>query len=847
MSGDVQPRKRKDKKRRKDEGEQIPVQTHPPPPSPISSDDINIHVHKEDGTGGGICAKLVFFRAAFRARVDTVDTESRFSQIFEGWIDSGPDHHDDHNVEETLDDHDLDHEDDDEHNLSEQDEEEEEDEDEEEDEEEHEPDEDDENNEIDDEDEEDEEESLDDEEVQASEEDEVESEEKDEEEDEDEQELDEDEDEEDHEEDEQELENIGSEEDKEDDEQDDDVSTDKNEEEEEDDEDDDDEQVPVTATKTEPSDVGDDDAPAEEVQQESSGTPDDKPKPVKVDADEPAPDLKRRNTIVVPPTYQEVEADIEPEEEDYSEEEEEELSEEETHEPKSAKTRYQELRSTYTRSLTPEGEIDYHRPPEPYDDEYEDEEAASEEEEEEDDEERGEGESEEDEDYDEDEDEELLKRLEAKYGKLREGATERQADIENSDSEKSEDGDGYEFSNITNKDDYKIKSAVDEAQKSVEKNSAYAIKLFDKILQKHPSSPRSLYGKALSLDYLADQRRSNDILQQALTYYTQLLNVQDVPNALFEMAAERSINRMRFVGQYRNAINVHKVEEARSVLKQILVKWPNDGFALVHYGFILKTTDNKLEEAIEYLQKGLETRAEGVVDGRFYFHLGDALARLGRNDDAMKVYEDGVKDKVFLSRYQRSLYNVPRLTGKPWWNLSDLPYLDLFRLLKQNWEKIRDEGLAVLNERGYFQDESENLKDTGDWKQFELFARGQKNAKNCKACPFTCSIVERISEARNCKRGQTKFSVMHPGTHVWPHCGPTNCRLRVHLGLRVPSKTFIRVADETRSWKEGEMFVFDDSFEHEVWHNGTELRLVLIVDVWHPELTAAEKRGLSPI
>lgn len=50
-----------------------------------------------------------------------------------------------------------------------------------------------------------------------------------------------------------------------------------------------------------------------------------------------------------------------------------------------------------------------------------------------------------------------------------------------------------------------------------------------------------------------------------------------------------------------------------------------------------------------------------------------------------------------------------------------------------------------------------------------------------------------------------------------------------------------------RSWKDGEIIIFDDSFEHEVWHNGTDFRLVLIVDVWHPEITSTEKRNLSPI
>ena len=50
-----------------------------------------------------------------------------------------------------------------------------------------------------------------------------------------------------------------------------------------------------------------------------------------------------------------------------------------------------------------------------------------------------------------------------------------------------------------------------------------------------------------------------------------------------------------------------------------------------------------------------------------------------------------------------------------------------------------------------------------------------------------------------------------------------------------------------RTWQEGKFIVFDDSFEHEVWHKGTELRLVLIVDFWHPELPSHERRSLSPI
>lgn len=88
---------------------------------------------------------------------------------------------------------------------------------------------------------------------------------------------------------------------------------------------------------------------------------------------------------------------------------------------------------------------------------------------------------------------------------------------------------------------------------------------------------------------------------------------------------------------------------------------------------------------------------------------------------------------------------------------------------------------------------------------------------------------------------------MQPGVHVWPHCGPSNCRIRAHLGLIIPEGPRIRVANDTHTWKLGKFIIFDDSFEHEVWHTGTSVRLVLILDMWHPDLTASQKQTLSPI
>ena len=94
-------------------------------------------------------------------------------------------------------------------------------------------------------------------------------------------------------------------------------------------------------------------------------------------------------------------------------------------------------------------------------------------------------------------------------------------------------------------------------------------------------------------------------------------------------------------------------------------------------------------------------------------------------------------------------------------------------------------------------------------------------------------------------KGSVEFSILDEGTHIKPHCGPSNHKWRFHLGVIVPSggTTSIRVGDpealdSRRPWEEGKVIMFDDSYEHEVFHEGLGQgpRVVLIVDVWHPEV-----------
>jgi len=125
----------------------------------------------------------------------------------------------------------------------------------------------------------------------------------------------------------------------------------------------------------------------------------------------------------------------------------------------------------------------------------------------------------------------------------------------------------------------------------------------------------------------------------------------------------------------------------------------------------------------------------------------------------------------------------------------------------------------------------------GEWSDFQLYANCKVHKAHCALCPATAAVVASRPEFNTSICGAHFFSRMLPGTHLGAHCGPSNLRLRVHLGLVVPPGTRLRVGHEEREWVEGECLVFDDSFEHEVWHDGDSERIVLICDMWHPQLS----------
>jgi aspartyl/asparaginyl beta-hydroxylase (cupin superfamily) len=121
-----------------------------------------------------------------------------------------------------------------------------------------------------------------------------------------------------------------------------------------------------------------------------------------------------------------------------------------------------------------------------------------------------------------------------------------------------------------------------------------------------------------------------------------------------------------------------------------------------------------------------------------------------------------------------------------------------------------------------------------------------RNEEVCALCPETAAALAAVPQNHIPGRAPTAFfSILRPGAHIPPHTGVTNTRAIIHLPLVVPDDCWFRVGGETRLWREGEAFAFDDTIEHEA-HNGSgEPRIVLIFDVWNPHLSEDEQEFLA--
>ena len=156
-------------------------------------------------------------------------------------------------------------------------------------------------------------------------------------------------------------------------------------------------------------------------------------------------------------------------------------------------------------------------------------------------------------------------------------------------------------------------------------------------------------------------------------------------------------------------------------------------------------------------------------------------------------------------------------------------------------------------------EDSETSKSgAGGWAEFgPLFDGISWHEENCKVVPTICNALRNdpslctaraaVDSTKNVWQlcgADTVVTLLRlrPGTTILPHCGTTNSRLIMHFALEGAEGIEFTVGGEmVKSYGggDGHAIVFDDSFEHSVYHGGDEDRFVVWAVLAHPELGKA--------
>lgn len=231
------------------------------------------------------------------------------------------------------------------------------------------------------------------------------------------------------------------------------------------------------------------------------------------------------------------------------------------------------------------------------------------------------------------------------------------------------------------------------------------------------------------------------------------------------------------------------------------------------------------------LRGTLEAKGVSSADGRFARSL-DIL--LGHR-------------QVYFQQPRK--YFFPELPQVQFFDRTLFPWMDE---LERATPDIRAELTEVLRDQAAFKPYVEadphrpspdaSMLGNPDWSAFFLWKYGERIEENAARCPRTMEAISKVPLVHMRYRSPSVlFSLLRPGAHIPPHTGMVNTRLICHLPLIVPGECLFRVGNETRRWEEGRAWAFDDTIEHEAWNRTRETRVILLFEVWRPELTARER------
>ena len=239
-------------------------------------------------------------------------------------------------------------------------------------------------------------------------------------------------------------------------------------------------------------------------------------------------------------------------------------------------------------------------------------------------------------------------------------------------------------------------------------------------------------------------------------------------------------------------------------------------------------------------------------------HVGDARDALsGAQKKRLESFIDTTLRTRKRYRQEPMEYAYPGLPDIEFYERDEFPWLAEFEaataVIQGELARILVEDEAGFSPYIHYDDHQpldqwRELNKSPRWSAFHFYDKGREIAERCARAPGTMAAVRRLPQPMVDLRSPTAmFSVLKPKTRIPPHTGIANFRLVVHLPLVLPGHCGFRVGGETREWRMGEAWVFDDTIEHEAWNDSDETRIILICDIWSPRLAPEERAAIRAV
>jgi aspartyl/asparaginyl beta-hydroxylase (cupin superfamily) len=261
---------------------------------------------------------------------------------------------------------------------------------------------------------------------------------------------------------------------------------------------------------------------------------------------------------------------------------------------------------------------------------------------------------------------------------------------------------------------------------------------------------------------------------------------------------------------------------------------------------------NEISKAAQWVERHIAERAARIDDALAEGGFGPGK-RSAAVDEALAI----LRGDMPIQLQQPTSFYFPGLPQRPFYERSEFGWTaelesrtgaiqgELEALLHSQAEGFEPYVAADADKSGGTAPNA-HLAGDASWSAYHLLKGGEPVAGHAERFPETLAALELAPLPRVAGRApMALFSLLKPGAHIRPHHGLFNFRLICHLPLIVPPDCTLRVGNQLRQWNEAELLIFDDSMEHEAWNRSDRQRIILLFEIWRPEVGEADREALT--